>query len=213
MLPEIHLISFHFQMFQSFFNNVKLILIDEMHVYKGVFGTHTACVFRRLSRVCANYLVPTDDRMEGGGGSSNESRGRWIGCSATATNGLNLFRNLTGVEGVLVSEGGAPVSQVSPIMTLTLLSTPHWIVSCWTEIDVNLDSTHEWGYQQHPSTSLFAIHHCFPQGGNGAQPTSTPSPAPARGEGPGCSRRSPGSRGYHVRGPLCPCLLQVTGSV
>ncbi len=37
------------------FSNLKYIVIDELHTYRGAFGSHLANVFRRLSRVCRYY--------------------------------------------------------------------------------------------------------------------------------------------------------------
>jgi DEAD/DEAH box helicase domain-containing protein len=31
------------------------VVIDEAHIYRGVFGSHVACVIRRLRRLCALY--------------------------------------------------------------------------------------------------------------------------------------------------------------
>lgn len=39
----------------GFFANVKFVVVDESHVYRGVFGSHVACVLRRLLRVCRSY--------------------------------------------------------------------------------------------------------------------------------------------------------------
>ena len=41
--------------FDFIFSNLKYIVIDELHTYRGAFGSHLANVFRRLSRVCRYY--------------------------------------------------------------------------------------------------------------------------------------------------------------
>src|SRR5262249_57763348 len=38
-----------------FFGGLRYVVVDEMHVYRGVFGSHQALVFRRLFRVCPPY--------------------------------------------------------------------------------------------------------------------------------------------------------------
>ena len=39
----------------AFFTNLRVVVIDEMHVYRGVFGSHVANVLRRLRRICRFY--------------------------------------------------------------------------------------------------------------------------------------------------------------
>jgi DEAD/DEAH box helicase domain-containing protein len=39
----------------TFFSNLRVVVIDEMHVYRGVFGSHVANVLRRLRRICHFY--------------------------------------------------------------------------------------------------------------------------------------------------------------
>ena len=39
----------------DFFKNLAVVVIDEAHVYRGVFGSHVANVLRRLRRVCEIY--------------------------------------------------------------------------------------------------------------------------------------------------------------
>ena len=43
--------------FDFIFSNLKYIVIDELHTYRGAFGSHLANVFRRLSRVC-RFIIP-----------------------------------------------------------------------------------------------------------------------------------------------------------
>ena len=57
-----------------FFTGLRYIVIDEMHAYRGVFGSHVANVIRRLLRVCAFY----------------GSKPRFILCSATIGNPREL---------------------------------------------------------------------------------------------------------------------------
>jgi ATP-dependent helicase YprA (DUF1998 family) len=39
----------------EFFRSLRFIVIDEMHVYRGVFGSHVANVIRRLKRITRFY--------------------------------------------------------------------------------------------------------------------------------------------------------------
>ncbi len=43
----------HHTKWVSLFENLKYIVIDELHTYRGVFGSHVANVIRRLMRICA----------------------------------------------------------------------------------------------------------------------------------------------------------------
>ena len=74
------------------FENLRYIVIDELHSYRGVYGSHLANVLRRLKRVCEFY------------GSSPQ----FICCSATIANPKELAEALTGMPFELVAENGAP---------------------------------------------------------------------------------------------------------
>ena len=77
------------------FENLEYIVIDEIHTYRGVFGSHLANVLRRLMRLCAFY----------------GSHPRFILCSATIANPVELASQLTGREIVAVTENGAPMGE------------------------------------------------------------------------------------------------------
>ena len=74
------------------FENLRYVIIDELHYYRGVFGSHLANVLRRLKRVCEFY------------GSSPQ----FICCSATIANPKELAESLTGLNFELVDRNGAP---------------------------------------------------------------------------------------------------------
>ncbi|MDR0302997.1 MAG: DEAD/DEAH box helicase [Treponema sp.] len=76
----------------KFFSNLKYIVIDEAHAYRGVMGSHVANVIRRLRRITAFY------------GASPQ----FILCSATIGNPKELAQTLTGLAMELVDENGAP---------------------------------------------------------------------------------------------------------
>jgi DEAD/DEAH box helicase domain-containing protein len=81
----------HTKWFQLF-EQLRVIVIDELHTYRGVFGSHVANVVRRLLRLCAHY----------------GSRPIIVCCSATIANPLELASTLTGRSPVLVDRNGAP---------------------------------------------------------------------------------------------------------
>ena len=82
----------HHARWAKLFENLRYVVIDELHAYRGVFGSHLANILRRLSRVCTHY------------GSSPV----FICSSATIANPLELAERLTGERFVLVDRNGAP---------------------------------------------------------------------------------------------------------
>ncbi len=77
----------------EFFHNLRYVVIDEAHTYRGVFGSNVANVMRRLRRVAAIY----------------EAEPKFILASATIRNAREHAVNLTGVEVTHISGDGAPV--------------------------------------------------------------------------------------------------------
>ncbi|MDP3179759.1 MAG: DEAD/DEAH box helicase, partial [Spirochaetaceae bacterium] len=75
-----------------FFSNLRFIVVDEMHAYRGIFGSHVANVLRRLLRVAAFY----------------GSRPSFVLCSATIGNPGELAKALVGREVQELLENGAP---------------------------------------------------------------------------------------------------------
>jgi DEAD/DEAH box helicase domain-containing protein len=77
-----------------FFSGLKYVVIDELHTYRGIFGSHVANVIRRLLRIAAFYSAsPTI-----------------IACSATIGNPQGHFKAVTGLSGEIVDKNGAPRS-------------------------------------------------------------------------------------------------------
>ncbi len=72
--------------------NLKYVVIDETHVYRGVFGSHVANVIRRLRRLCRRF-----------GG-----RPQFILCSATISNPGEHAERLVGLPFRVVDEDGSP---------------------------------------------------------------------------------------------------------
>lgn len=77
------------------FENLKYVVIDEIHAYRGVFGSNLANVIRRLKRICAFY----------------GSNPVFICCSATIRNPRELAEEMTGKSMELVDENGAPAGE------------------------------------------------------------------------------------------------------
>nr|WP_192885546.1 DEAD/DEAH box helicase [Priestia megaterium] len=82
----------HHTKWVSLFENLKYIVIDELHTYRGVFGSHVANVIRRLKRICRYY----------------GSNPIFICTSATIANPKELAEHLTGAHVTLVDNNGAP---------------------------------------------------------------------------------------------------------
>ncbi|MBM3939423.1 MAG: DEAD/DEAH box helicase [SAR202 cluster bacterium] len=75
-----------------FLGGLRYIVVDEAHVYRGIFGSHVANVLRRLRRVCARH----------------GAHPRFICSSATVANAGDLAERLTGKPHDVVDEDGAP---------------------------------------------------------------------------------------------------------
>lgn len=89
---QLHLIlSWHHQ-WSRFYKNLRYIVIDESHYYKGVFGSNVAFLIKRLKRI-ANFYG---------------SYPQFILSSATLANPLELANRLTGEEFVLIDEDASP---------------------------------------------------------------------------------------------------------
>jgi DEAD/DEAH box helicase domain-containing protein len=82
----------HHTKWVKLFENLRYVVIDELHGYRGVFGSHVANVIRRLRRICRFY----------------GSDPVFILCSATIKNPRELAEGLTGAPVRLVDGNGAP---------------------------------------------------------------------------------------------------------
>ncbi|MBI5831356.1 MAG: DEAD/DEAH box helicase [Armatimonadetes bacterium] len=86
----------HHSLWADFLANLKYVIVDEVHTYRGVFGSHAALVFRRLLRLCERY----------------GSRPTFLCSSATIGNPVELAERLTGRDDwVFIDENGAPAGQ------------------------------------------------------------------------------------------------------
>jgi len=82
----------HHTRWTRLFENLRYVVLDELHTYRGIFGSHLANVLRRLRRV-ANFYG---------------SDPRFIACSATIANPADLAQRLTEAKFEGISENGAP---------------------------------------------------------------------------------------------------------
>ncbi len=85
----------HHTKWAQFFENLRYVVIDEVHSYRGVFGSHVANVIRRLKRVCAFY------------GASPQ----FILCSATIGNPKQHAEALLEHDVHAITESGAPTGE------------------------------------------------------------------------------------------------------
>lgn len=82
----------HHTKWAQFFENLHYVVIDEVHTYRGVFGSHVANVLRRLKRVCAFYGADP----------------QFILCSATIGNPKAHAEALIEADVEAITESGAP---------------------------------------------------------------------------------------------------------
>ena len=75
-----------------FFSNLRFVVIDEIHTYRGILGANVACVLRRLARVCEHY----------------GSRPVFLAASATIANPGELAGQLIGRDVAVIDDDGAP---------------------------------------------------------------------------------------------------------
>ncbi|HUP03823.1 MAG TPA: DEAD/DEAH box helicase [Bryobacteraceae bacterium] len=82
----------HHTKWARYFENLRFIVIDELHYYRGVYGSHLANLLRRLKRICEFY----------------GSKPQFICCSATIANPKELAEALVEAPFELVERNGAP---------------------------------------------------------------------------------------------------------
>jgi len=82
----------HHTKWATLFQNLRYVVIDELHAYRGVFGSHLANVLRRLRRICRHY----------------GSAPQFIMASATIANPGELASRLIGEPVEEITESGAP---------------------------------------------------------------------------------------------------------
>ncbi|KAI9830676.1 MAG: hypothetical protein M1826_004505 [Phylliscum demangeonii] len=79
---------------RTFLQNLKYVVVDELHVYNGLFGSHVAFIMRRLRRICAAV---------------GNRHVQFISCSATVANPEEHMRTIFGVDSVRLTDvDGSP---------------------------------------------------------------------------------------------------------
>ncbi|SGZ30200.1 BQ5605_C110g13215 [Microbotryum silenes-dioicae] len=82
---------------RRYFSNLKFVVVDELHYYAGLFGSHVAFIMRRLRRICA---AVGNDKV------------KFISCSATIANPKEHMQTMFGLEDVVVVDvGGSPTGK------------------------------------------------------------------------------------------------------
>jgi DEAD/DEAH box helicase domain-containing protein len=89
---ELHqILPWHYK-WQKFFSNLKFVVMDETHRYRGVFGSNVAFLIRRLRRICGFY----------------GSDPQFILSTATLANPIEFSEKLVGVRFELIANDGSP---------------------------------------------------------------------------------------------------------
>ncbi|MEX1297692.1 MAG: DEAD/DEAH box helicase [Desulfotignum sp.] len=90
----------HHDLWEAYFRRLAFVVVDEVHTYRGVMGSHMAWVFRRLVRICRHYGA---DPV-------------FVFCSATIANPGDLCRRLTGLDVGVVDRAGAPAGKKEVVL-------------------------------------------------------------------------------------------------
>lgn len=116
----------HEDKWRRFLRGLRVVVMDELHVYTGIFGTHVSLIFRRLRRLCAAL--------------GNE-RIQFVSCSATISEPTKHMANVLGIEPSTIGdvrEDGAPCGQKEWVVWNPPLIDPHepgnGRVSAFTEV-------------------------------------------------------------------------------
>jgi len=89
---ELHnVLPWHHQ-WENFLSNLRYVVIDEAHQYRGVFGSNVAFLIRRFLRICNYY----------------GSNPQFVLSTATLANPMEFSEKLTGLKFELISEDGSP---------------------------------------------------------------------------------------------------------
>lgn len=79
---------------RSFLQNLKIVVVDELHVYNGLFGSHVGFIMRRLRRICAAV---------------GNRHVKFISCSATVANPEEHMKTIFGLEKIKLTDfDGSP---------------------------------------------------------------------------------------------------------
>ncbi|TKA81814.1 hypothetical protein B0A49_00578 [Cryomyces minteri] len=82
------------ELWRTFLQNLKFVVVDELHVYNGLFGSHVALIMRRLRRICAAV---------------GNRHIKFISCSATVANPEEHMKTIFGIDQVKLTDfDGSP---------------------------------------------------------------------------------------------------------
>jgi len=95
MLNSAFLPNHHSYGFNFIFSNLKFIVIDELHSYRGAFGSHLANIFKRTGRIAKYY----------------NSSPQFFCSSATIANPVELAENICGGKFTLINKDGSPAPE------------------------------------------------------------------------------------------------------
>ncbi|KAH0608695.1 uncharacterized protein H6S33_001829 [Morchella sextelata] len=85
------------EQWRTFLKNLKFVVVDELHVYNGIFGSHIAFIMRRLRRICSAL---------------GNNKIKFVSCSATVANPEAHMRKIFGIDTVkLTEEDGSPAGR------------------------------------------------------------------------------------------------------
>ncbi len=85
----------HHTKWAKLFENLRYIVVDELHYYRGVYGSHLGNIMRRLRRLCEFY----------------GSKPQFVACSATIANPKELAETLMEAPFSLIDRNGAPAGE------------------------------------------------------------------------------------------------------
>ncbi|CRG86792.1 hypothetical protein PISL3812_03804 [Talaromyces islandicus] len=96
---------------RSFLQHLKFVVVDELHSYNGLFGSHVAFIMRRLRRICAAV---------------GNRHVKFISCSATVANPVEHMKAIFGVDDVRLTDfDGSPSGRKEFICWNTPFKDPH----------------------------------------------------------------------------------------
>ena len=79
---------------RTFLQNLKFVVVDELHVYNGLFGSHVAFIMRRLRRICAAV---------------GNRHVKFVSCSATVANPEEHMKTIFGIDRIKLTDfDGSP---------------------------------------------------------------------------------------------------------
>ncbi|KAH8691256.1 putative DEAD/DEAH box helicase [Talaromyces proteolyticus] len=96
---------------RTFLQHLKFVVVDELHSYNGLFGSHVAFIMRRLRRICAAV---------------GNRHVKFISCSATVANPVDHMKTIFGVDDVCLTDfDGSPAGRKEFICWNTPFKDPH----------------------------------------------------------------------------------------